>query len=212
MSDSLSTKRNKKNRTLTVEIFDGLLDCLDADREQAAIKYEELRLSLHTFFAVRGAADPNALTDETLNRVAYRLAEGQVITTNQPIYYALAVARNVWREQLAQPYKTISLTEFPPDLPFQAVSPEVLWVEFEQRLRTEEKFHCFTNCIASLSKTDQALLREYHQDTNQANSKKRQAMAQRLGVTLGSLRNRISRIRDRVLNCTQECLKNKNEL
>ncbi len=212
MSDFPSTRRNKKNRVLTVEAFDGLLGCLGADRDQAAIKYEELRLALMTFFAVRGATDPDELADETLNRVAYRLAEGQLITSGHPIYYFLGVARNVWREHLVHPHKTISFTAFSPDLTFQAVSPEELLLEFEQRLRAEEKFDCFTNCMAKLSETDRTLLTEYHQGKGQANSKNRQAMAQRFAVTLGSLRNRISRIRDRLATCTQECLNNEDRL
>ncbi len=206
MSDTPPARRHKKHRLLTVEVFDGLLDRLDTDREQASLKYEELRLSLIAFFATRGVIDPHELTDETLNRVAYRLAEGQVIQSENPVYYCLAVARNVWREQRAHPYKTISLTEFPLDLPAQIVSPEALLLEFEQRLQTEQKFNCLAHCIAQLSATDRELLTEYHQGQGQSNSQKRQAMAQRFGVTLGSLRNRISRIRDRLTKCAQDCL------
>ncbi len=188
------------------------MDCLNADRNQAAIKYEELRLSLIAFFAMRGAVDPNELADETLNRVAYRLAEGQVITTNNPAYYFLAVARNVWREQLALPHKIVMLPEFSDELPALTVSPEELLLEVEQRSRTEQQFDCFMNCLARLSETDRSLLREYHQGQGQANSKNRQALAQRVGVTLGSLRNRLSRIRDRVATCTQNCLHHKDSV
>ncbi|MBL8208608.1 MAG: sigma-70 family RNA polymerase sigma factor [Blastocatellia bacterium] len=212
MSETPSVRRNKKQRLLTVEVFDGLLVRLDADRDQASIKYEELRLSLITYFATRGAADPNELADETLNRVAYRLAEGQVIMVNNPIYYALAVARNIWREQLAQPFKTVSLTTFTDAPQVQVVSPEDLLLEFEQRLRTDQKYDCFRHCLAQLSETDHVLLIEYYQGKGQANSKNRQALAQRFGLTLGSLRNRISRIRDRLSNCLQNCLENENKV
>lgn len=195
-----------------MEAFDGLLVRLDADRDQASLKYEELRLSLITYFATRGATDPNELADETLNRVAYRLAEGQVIMVDNPIYYALAVARNVWREHLAQPYKMVSLTAFTDAPQVQVISPEDLLLEFERQLRTEQKYDCFMHCLARLSETDHALLIEYHQGKGQSNSKNRQAMAQRFGLTLGSLRNRISRIRDRLSKCLQNCMENENKV
>ena len=208
MSNTAPVRRNKKNRVLTAEVFDTLLDCLGEDRHQAALKYEELHRSLIGFFAMRGVVDPEELADETLNRVAHRLAEGQVIKASNPASYVLAVARNIYREQLARPFKLITLTEFPHELPSQMVSPEYLLIETEQRSRNEEQLDCLTHCLAHLSETDRSTLTEYHQGKGQTNIKNRQAMAQRFGVTLGSLRNRISRIRDRVANCTQECVNN----
>lgn len=212
MSEILPVRQNKKHRLLTAEAFAKLLACLDADREQAASRYEHLRLSLISYFSVRGAIDPNELADDTLNRVAYRLAEGQVIQANDPIYYTLAVARNVWREQLALPYKNVPLTDLTAEVPSQIVSPEALLLEFEQRLQTEQKFDCLAHCIAQLSATDRDLLTEYHQGRGHANSQNRQAMAQRFGVTLGSLRNRIGRIRDRVSKCMQACLEKERKV
>jgi DNA-directed RNA polymerase specialized sigma24 family protein len=204
MSDT-PPRRNKKIRLLTVEAFDGLLTSLDDNREQASVKYEELRQSLIAFFATRGVADPNELADETMNRVAYRLAEGQVIQSENPAYYFLAVARNVWREQMARPYQNVSLTEFPTDLPSPIISPEALLLEFERQSESEQRLDCLAHCLAELPTTDRELLLEYHQGRGQANSRNRQAMAQRSGVTLGSLRNRVSRIRDRLTKCVQQC-------
>lgn len=205
MSDTSFTGRQKKQRLLTVEAFDLLLACLHADREQASIKYEELRVSLMTYFAVQGAPDPSVLADETLNRVAYRLAEGQVIQAENPAYYFLGVARNVWREQLAQPYRLVSLTDQSVEESVQIVSPEELLLEFEQRLQAEQEHDCFTRCLESLPEVDRALLIEYHQGQGRANSQNRQAMSRRFGITLGSLRNRVSRIRDRMAKCIQDC-------
>src|SRR5260370_18732337 len=61
---------------LTAETFTKLLDRLDADREGAAEKYEDLRRTLTRFFEWRGAPFPDEHTDETFNRVARRLDEG----------------------------------------------------------------------------------------------------------------------------------------
>ena len=46
------------------------------DRERAGEKYEDLRRTLIKFFEWRGTPFPEDHTDETLNRVARKLAEG----------------------------------------------------------------------------------------------------------------------------------------
>lgn len=213
MSETTSVRPNKKQRVLTGEAFDGLLDYLAPNqREEAARKYEELRLSLLTYFATRGAADPDELADESLNRVAYRLAEGEIIRAPNPIYYVLAVARNVWREQLAQPQKLVSFADLPQELAVPIASPEELLLEFEQRLQAEQKYDCFAQCLAVLAETDRTLLTEYHQGRGRAQSQQRQAMAKQFGVTLGSLRNRVSRIRERLATCVQECMEQETKV
>ena len=60
---------------LTQESFAALLLFLDADRERAGEKYEELRRTLIRFFEWRGAPFPEEHADETLNRVARQAAE-----------------------------------------------------------------------------------------------------------------------------------------
>src|SRR5256714_13254313 len=61
---------------LTADTFAKLLNCLDADRERAGEKYEDLRRTLIKFFEWRGAPFPEEQTDETFNRVARKLDEG----------------------------------------------------------------------------------------------------------------------------------------
>ena len=61
---------------LTAKTLAKLLGRLDADREQAGEKYEDLRRTLVRFFGWRGAPFPEEHADETFNRVARRLDEG----------------------------------------------------------------------------------------------------------------------------------------
>src|SRR5436305_9402910 len=61
---------------LTGEAFSKLLARLDADRERAGEKYEDLRHTLIKFFEWRGAPSPEDHADETLNRIARKLDEG----------------------------------------------------------------------------------------------------------------------------------------
>src|SRR5262245_56590758 len=78
--------------------FDALLRALHADRERAAEKYEEIRQRLRRFFRWRDASGPDELTDETIDRVGRRVAEGEVIRAPDVGRYFLGVARNVLRE------------------------------------------------------------------------------------------------------------------
>src|SRR5262245_65972612 len=90
------------DNSLTPASFDSLLAQLGPDRESAARAYLELRRALFIFFATRGAASPDEMADETINRVARRLSEGERITTENPSNYFYGVARNVWREKIGR--------------------------------------------------------------------------------------------------------------
>src|SRR5262249_34418876 len=68
--------RLKIDNSLTLASFDRLLAILGPDRESAAMAYIDLRLALFTYFAARGAACPDEMADETINRGARRLSEG----------------------------------------------------------------------------------------------------------------------------------------
>ena len=66
-----------KNWSLSQEAFDALLDWLDPDREQAGMKYEQIRSRLIKIFTGRGCVDAEELADETINRVTRKLKEIQ---------------------------------------------------------------------------------------------------------------------------------------
>src|SRR5437879_1145652 len=96
------------DRGLTAETFAKLLDRLDADREQAGEKYEDLRRTLTRFFEWRGAPFPEEHTDETFNRVAGKLDQGVKIKNIGG--YCYEVARLVCLESFkGQDSKRLSL-------------------------------------------------------------------------------------------------------
>src|SRR5436305_1633088 len=76
---------------LTQEAFDRLLAALGEDRQSAGEKYLEIRSNLLRFFEWRGCPFPEDHADETMNRVAKRLAEGEEI--RNPSGYCTGVAR-----------------------------------------------------------------------------------------------------------------------
>ena len=63
----------KKHSEITQKDFEGLLDWLAPDREEAGKKYEEIRDGLIRFFRFKGCNDPEFLADETINRVASKI-------------------------------------------------------------------------------------------------------------------------------------------
>src|ERR1041384_6721175 len=77
--------------TLTQEAFDKLLIALGGDRESGSEKYLEIRNNLTRFFEWRGCSFPEDHADETFNRIAKKLDEGEQILN--PPGYAMGVAR-----------------------------------------------------------------------------------------------------------------------
>ena len=86
---------------LTEQTFARLLDHLDTDRERAGERYEDLRRTLVRFFEWRRAPFPEEQTDQALDRVARKLAEGVEIKNVGG--YCCAVARLVLLEALKGP-------------------------------------------------------------------------------------------------------------
>src|SRR5215813_1021582 len=78
---------------LTQQAWDGLLLALGPDRDEAGEKYIEIRTNLTRFFEWRGCPFPEDHADETINRMAKRVAEGEEILN--PAGYAMGVARLV---------------------------------------------------------------------------------------------------------------------
>src|SRR5215472_18339855 len=90
-SDTPPAPGSRRKWTLTQEAFDKLLSALGDDRESAGEKYIEIRGNLTRFFEWRGCPFPEDHADETINRVAKRIAEGEEI--RNPSSYCVGVAR-----------------------------------------------------------------------------------------------------------------------
>src|SRR5215208_1379426 len=77
--------------SLTQEAFDQLLISLGDDRDSGGKKYLEIRGNLIRFFEWRGCSFPEDHADETINRMAKRVAAGEEILNHSG--YAIGVAR-----------------------------------------------------------------------------------------------------------------------
>jgi RNA polymerase sigma factor (sigma-70 family) len=194
----------KKDWVLTGDAFDRLLLYLDQDREQAAGKYEDLRQMLITFFEFRGLADPDHLADETSNRIARRLSEGEQIDV-RPSTYFYAVARNVWREQIAKPGKAgPSINDLPAGV--LARDSRALSADAAMRASRERRLDCLEQCLAELPAESRELIMTYYGGEQLSRIQSRKDLAERLGIQPNALRIRVCRLRDKLERCVRNRL------
>jgi RNA polymerase sigma factor (sigma-70 family) len=201
---SLQSKSGKR-RELTQASFDLLLAALSEDRTKAAEKYEHIRQALITFFAFRGMENPYDLADETFNRVAERLSAGASIFTHNPANYFFGVARNVWREALAQPAVLEVLDEQLPQGKSLTPDPHDLLMQSAERRETERRLACLDKCLGKLTPQERELIVEYYQETGGSKIENRQRLAERYGISLKTLRNRTTLLRARLADCVNAC-------
>lgn len=185
---------------LTSQAFNSFLNRLGSDPVTAAEAYEELRFALLKFFEWHDSWFPEEDADETINRVIRKNAEDEDAIQNMTAY-ALGVARMVHLEMQRSPdRRRVELESLPP-----LVSPaeEVLAED------TEDLPECFQHCLQSLPPENQTLLQRYYEHSQHARIEQRQRLAQELGITDGTLRQRTKRLRERLEQCVNRCRKRK---
>jgi DNA-directed RNA polymerase specialized sigma24 family protein len=181
---------------LTQEAFDQLLASLDPDRDRAAGKYLEFRKSLIRFFEWRDCLFPEDHADETINRVAKRLNEGEEI--RDPASYFFGAARmlllEIYKER-AKESQALSELAGSPTAP----------LSFEEEL--EPRVECLRQCLEGLSADDRPFILQYYQGEKNVKIHIRQGLAARFKVSLNTLRMRALRLREKLQACVEDCLK-----
>lgn len=171
---------------LTQEQFDRLLDALDPERAAAGEAYQRLRSSLVKYLRWEGCIRADDWADEVLNRVAQRLAAGEVVT--RVTAYASGVARLVVKEALrAQAREHSAVIEMP--------APPV------QEATDESVYEWLDECLSRLEPDQRELILEYYQGSASDRIRNRQRLANQLGISLNSLRNRALRLREKLETC-----------
>lgn len=177
---------------LTGESLAGLLSLFDADRERAGEQYEALRAKLVRLFEWRGSTVPEEHADETLNRLARKVEEGEVVRDVHA--FAGGVARLVWLEAIKRDRRTREALE-------QMPQREEVNVESDARLG------CFESCLGKLPGDARALVVEYYREERSAKIEARKKLAASLGIPHGTLRLRVYRLRTQLEQCVSNCLK-----
>ena len=194
----VSARRTKW--ALTQEAFDRLLTSLGEDLESAGEQYLEIRSNLVRFFEWRACRFPEDHADETINRVAKRLVEGEKIFN--PASYCLGIARllllEINRERVRQQQ---ALSELPGSM-----------FTSNQYDQPEARIDCLRECLQELSSENRELILQYYNGEKRAKIDSRRKLAERLGVPIHTLRMRALRIRENlqraVENCPKHCRSN----
>lgn len=191
---SLPKVQPKREWVLTQGAFDGFLAMLDRDREKAGEKYEYIRLKLLKYFQWCGSEVPDIDADETINRVARRIYEGQDIYNVTGYIYG--VAKLVHAESLKQRNRKLALDEGS-FIGLSSIGASVEEASYQE---------CLEHCLGCLSKEDREVITEYyrHKKTKKINCRKR--LAAQLGISVNTLRVKMHRQRVNLEACVEKCL------
>jgi len=148
------------------------------------------------FFEWRSVASADEHADETINRVARRIDEGQSIENLKSYFYG--VARMVFMEALKDRERApVGLDDAP---------PKSLRQKAPEEIEPEARIVCFDRCLDSLPPDNRRLIVDYYQEERRAKIELRQELADRLQIPLNALRIRAHRIRMSLEKCITNCL------
>jgi DNA-directed RNA polymerase specialized sigma24 family protein len=174
---------------LSEEAFSHLLARLNADPTLAGEEYEKLRARLIYFFERRGCRISADLGDETINRVARKVEEG--VEIEDVFKFSYGVARFVLLEYWNDPKRDWE------QIDDQISSPE------SDREFDEHRLECMKMCLQSLPSGDRDLI------VNNCilDKKGKEELAVSLGLTINALRLRVFRIRTKLHQCREKCVR-----
>lgn len=180
--------------TLTQEAFDKLLIALGDNRDSGGEKYLEIRNHLIRFFEWRGCPFPEDHADETFNRIARRVAEGEQL--QNPSGYAMGVARLLVLEIFkSRQREQEALDEITPASEAAAAEPE-----------DQNRIECLRECLQGLPDENRRLILEYYQGEKGDKIRNRKKLMESLGIPVNTLRMRALRLRERLQACVEECV------
>ena len=183
--------------SLTQPAFDGLLALLGPDRDVAANRYLDIRRNLVRLFEWRGCSTPEEYADETINRCARKIGDGEAIR-DVPTY-CIGIARMLLlemgrdRARQAQPLD-------------EAPEPHVVPPEPEGD--DDRRVECLRSCLGQLSQDHRRLILSYYQGDKGVKIKNRNGLTRTLGISPGTLRMRALRLRASLQACAENCVRN----
>jgi len=184
---------------LTEDSFNLLLDRLDPDPSVAASKYEDLRLKIVHLLRWRGCteADSDELADVTLDRIAMKIAGGEIVENLNA--FAAGVARFVYLEH-SRKNKTEAVGD---DLPETPVEPDIEFADGD-----DPRIRCMRRCFStSFDDHERDLVLGYYDtEAGEKTKEARRRLAESLGFKLTVLKVRACRLRMRLEKCITDCV------
>ncbi|HEU4834922.1 MAG TPA: sigma-70 family RNA polymerase sigma factor [Pyrinomonadaceae bacterium] len=186
-----------RDSAIPPESFDEILAWLNPDRDLAGSIYVQLREDLTKIFTWNRCPDPEGLTDEVFDRVAKKIHHLRDSYVGDPKLYFYGVARNLIKEIPKKVKMQMSLQGTEP-----ASDPRS---ELEQEAAAMRE-DCLRSCLQKLSEDKRELILAYYAKEKQAKIDHRTEMAQRLGISVETLRVKAYRIRGTLEQCIERCL------
>ena len=179
---------------------------MDSDINRAGEKYEHLRCGIVKYFQSRGCIPAVDLADDTINRVARKLAQGAEIGDESFASYFYGVARNVFHEHLRSPDRNPVPVDSLPPHQHPAGNPIELIERRDEYNKLEAQLACLDACAESLPPETRKMILSYYEGKQRARIENRRRLAEGLGVPMNSLRIRVHRIREKLETCLLNCL------
>ena len=186
-----------RNSDIPPDSFNELLDWLNPDLDLAARMYEEIRRDLVKVFGWNKCIDPEGMADETFDRAARKAHQLKDSFEGNRKLFFYGVANNLIKEyrKTVRSYVSLDAVEIAGAPPSK--------VEEETAEAREE---CLRICLLELTVKKRDFLIAYYAKEKRAKIDQRAEMAQRLGVSIETLRVRMCRIRSELGECIEHCL------
>ena len=180
--------------------LDRFLLLLDADRERAGVRYENLRRALLRFFSSNGSTEPETRADEVIDILIRQTMEEREIRELET--YALGVARNVLLKEIERRKRGPAQLDTSDSNERLTVVPAQ---EDKTEVTEEEVRKCQRECLSNLAPEERSLIERYHSAVGH-DKKNRDRLAVQLELSPVALRVKAHRIRKNLKACVQKCL------
>lgn len=191
---SAASQVSDKSPESAARDFQALLQSLDPDPAAAGMRYENLRWRLVRFFRWNDCVTAEDLADVALNRLGRRVAEdpGSILDLER---FATGIARMLVREQIVQRTREEKALDAFARETRRSGSLEEEKQELEQ---------CLAECVRLLSVENRDLIERYYTGDASERIRGRKAIADELGISLNTLRNRVLRLRRDLESCARK--------
>ncbi len=180
-----------RSRVVTADTFEKLLARLAPEREQAGEEYENLRRRLTRYFDLKGLGSPDYAADETLDRLAQKLAAGEEV--RDFLHYAFGIAHWVYLERVRAEERE------------RRANSNLSQLQRSSFPATTPYLESLDDCLNKLAKEDRELLEAYYSESGCADLVQRRiTLAQTRQLTLNSLRLRVYRLRQILERCIHD--------
>ena len=181
-----------ENSSITQESFKMLLGWLGTNDESAGEKYEKIRQRLIRIFVGRGCTEAELLADRTIDRVIAKVPQISSSYVGEPAAYFYGVAHKIHLEWLRH----------------QKRERETPFVDMGAEAGQEEgvEYTCLESCLEKLPADAREMILEYYCDEKRAKIERRKRMAEKLGISIGALQIKASRVRTRLSGCVNDCV------